>query len=63
MKKCILSLILIAFSFSIYSQPIPPVKVEDCPDVTIIDIPTMDGNVNEVFWSADQSLTIFSLSN
>lgn len=63
MKKCLLILILVAYVQSFYSQPVPPVRVEDCPDITFLDKPTMDGIDDENWWSVDQTLTIFNLSN
>lgn len=61
MKKCLLILILVVFTHLIHSQPIPPVKVADCPGIT--EVPVIDGLADEGFWSDDQTLTIFSLSS
>lgn len=61
MIKCIHIYLIILVTVSIYSQPVPPVKVEVCPGIT--EIPVMDGLADEGFWSEDQTLSIFSLSN
>jgi hypothetical protein len=59
MKKFLFTLILITIVYSINSQPVPPVKVADCPHIT--EVPVIDGLANEPHWSPDQELTIFNL--
>lgn len=66
MKKQLLNLSLIAaaimlFTSTAFTQPEPPVKVEDCP--AIDEVPVIDGLMDEGFWSPDQTFNIFSLSS
>ena len=61
MKKLIFLILLILLAKSTFAQPVPPVKVADCPAITAV--PEMDGKDDEGFWSTEQTLTIFSLSS
>jgi hypothetical protein len=65
MKKQLLNLSLVAFAIMLYastalSQPVPPVRVADCPAIT--SVPVIDGLDDESWWSPEQDFTIFSLS-
>ena len=40
-----------------YSQPIPPVKVEECPAIT--EVSNIDGLKNESFWSPLQEMELY----
>lgn len=60
MKKLILPILSMLLAHSIFSQPVPPVRVAEC--YSICEVPVIDGIDNEGHWSEDQELTIFSLS-
>lgn len=58
MKKLIPSILSLLLTQLIYSQPVPPVRVADCPAIT--EVPVMDGLNDESFWSEEQDMTRFN---
>lgn len=63
MKNCLLTFFLLTITHFVYTQPIPPVRVEDCPSIVYPRYPIIDGKDDEGWWSPEQGMTIFGLSS
>jgi hypothetical protein len=55
---CIMACAIVQFASTAFSQPVPPVRLADCPPIT--EVPTIDGLDSEAFWSPEQDMTRFS---
>jgi hypothetical protein len=55
---CFIAGAIMLFASTAFSQPIPPVRLADCPPIT--EVPTIDGLYSEAFWSPEQDMTRFN---